>query len=744
MASDGLYDRLPDDLADDLSDGLPDSLSDDIPDGVSDQVRRQASLLWKMQQLNDRLQRHLQTEAALLDPTGVGFAFGGVSPGFMHAKGQLHEVHRVSYSVDRVGKYLLHVRLRKLARPVKGSPFALVVAPGAAHESTTYTRPETRSLIGEVGVGFSEAAARDDPLIASQLALDPKAEKDNALKAGKVGAARAAGGEGNHASGRPNKISSRLTYGVSMLLKTNDRVGNICDQGGGVVTTTTSFGEAMKCTCEDNGDGTYLLAWQSKRVGVAEVKILINRNNIRGSPFQITLVSTTVELPKTIVTFEQLASLSKLDRLHDAHAVAGQPAPVTLKLIDGFGNPSTPGDKWKVGVAITNSKKKVYDLEMHAHFSGEWGAVPGTYVITYVAKTAGNADLHLWREPLDGNPQGREALPQSPFSLYVTSAVPNSLMSYVDPQWTIAVVGQGARTKTSKGGATDKQERDREAASAAASKTITAGDTVSVRAYGVDEFGNAAYVDTVQIKALLIAPNCERHIKEVSLVKDSKAQKDSKGARALEGQSSVYEIRHETVHSGTYLIHVSLHGVDIKNSPISFVAEPAAPHPPLTEVAVPETADAHPAGDDVSPATVMLRTRDKHGNECKGGGLRIQGKLVLIKNGDEGANTILMPSNHSINIEDRGDGKYLMHVTVNFSSTVKLIVNMDKDLPGTSGELPPIQLVFVDERSRDRRQPRERPGAGVLAGAPRSATPELEPSLEPAHHKSRPSTPDPG
>ena len=130
--------------------------------------------------------------------------------------------------------------------------------------------------------------------------------------------------------------------------------------------------------------------------------------------------------------------------------------------------------------------------------------------------------------------------------------------------------------------------------------------------------------------------------------------------------------------------------------------------------------------------------------ECKAGGLRIQGKLVLVKNGDEGANTILMPSNHSINIEDRGDGKYLMHVTVNFSSTVKLIVNMDKDLPGTSGELPPIQLVFVDERSRDRRQPRERPGAGVVAGAPRSATPELEPSLEPAHHKSRPSTPDPG
>ena len=27
--------------------------------------------------------------------------------------------------------------------------------------------------------------------------------------------------------------------------------------------------------------------------------------------------------------------------------------------------------------------------------------------------------------------------------------------------------------------------------------------------------------------------------------------------------------------------------------------------------------------------------------------------------------------------------------------TVKLVVNMDKDLPGTSGELPPLQLTFL-------------------------------------------------
>mgnify|MGYP004378988037 CR=1 FL=1 len=29
------------------------------------------------------------------DPTGIGFAFGGVTPGTLHAHGQLHKVHTV-------------------------------------------------------------------------------------------------------------------------------------------------------------------------------------------------------------------------------------------------------------------------------------------------------------------------------------------------------------------------------------------------------------------------------------------------------------------------------------------------------------------------------------------------------------------------------------------------------------------------------------------------------------------------
>lgn len=72
----------------------------------------------------------------------------------------------------------------------------------------------------------------------------------------------------------------------------------------------------------------------------------------------------------------------------------------------------------------------------------------------------------------------------------------------------------------------------------------------------------------------------------------------------------------------------------------------------------------------------------------------MQGRLTLVKTGAND-NTILMPSNHAVNVEDRGDGKYSVFVAVMFPATVKLIVNMDKDLPGTTGELPPVQLVFV-------------------------------------------------
>ena len=67
------------------------------------------------------------------DESHVAFAYGGVHPGWLHSKGQVVDKHKVSYSVGKVGRYLLHVRLRNHAAAVPGSPFALTVTPGPAH-----------------------------------------------------------------------------------------------------------------------------------------------------------------------------------------------------------------------------------------------------------------------------------------------------------------------------------------------------------------------------------------------------------------------------------------------------------------------------------------------------------------------------------------------------------------------------------------------------------------------------------
>ena len=80
------------------------------------------------------------------DPKGIGFAFGGVYPGRLHARGRVVDEHKVNYSVGVVGSYLLHVRLRQphaetttiaLQDSLPGSPFILKVVAGSAHPLST-------------------------------------------------------------------------------------------------------------------------------------------------------------------------------------------------------------------------------------------------------------------------------------------------------------------------------------------------------------------------------------------------------------------------------------------------------------------------------------------------------------------------------------------------------------------------------------------------------------------------------
>ena len=70
----------------------------------------------------------------------VGFAFGGVHPGKLHAHGRVVDAHKVYYSIGMVGRYELHVGLRGQSIPLPGSPFQLQVRPGPASAGSSTGR----------------------------------------------------------------------------------------------------------------------------------------------------------------------------------------------------------------------------------------------------------------------------------------------------------------------------------------------------------------------------------------------------------------------------------------------------------------------------------------------------------------------------------------------------------------------------------------------------------------------------
>lgn len=136
-------------------------------------------------------------------------------------------------------------------------------------------------------------------------------------------------------------------------------------------------------------------------------------------------------------------------------------------------------------------------------------------------------------------------------------------------------------------------------------------------------------------------------------------------------------------------------GSPVSGTPVPFEVNSAAPVPAQSRLEPPPNAEHLVANMD-EPVVVMLHTCDKYGNPCQQGGLRVAAKNTYVKQNSNDI-TILSPNNNSVTAEDLQNGSYVIKVALQMACTVKLIVNMDKDLPGTSGELPGIQLVFVSE-----------------------------------------------
>ena len=168
-----------------------------------------------------------------------GFAYGGAFPGALHAKGVLHEFHKISYSVSLAGVYLLHVRLRQQAMPLTGSPFLLKVEPDEPYGPSTVLD----------GSGFGEA------------------------------------GEWN-----------------VFMIQAKDRVGNSVTKGGCQILCSISGGEEVQTNVVDKLDGRYELHVMSRKPGSFQLHASIDGLPLKGSPATFTFRSTIPDMASTELT----------------------------------------------------------------------------------------------------------------------------------------------------------------------------------------------------------------------------------------------------------------------------------------------------------------------------------------------------------------------------------------------------------------------------------------------------------
>ena len=323
-----------------------------------------------------------------IDP--LGFAFGGVDPGTLHAHGKLVKVHSVHYSVGLAGEYKLHVGLRQQMAPLPGSPFHLVVEPGYAYPASS-------------------------KLPAASLPLKGVADQE-------------------------------WQHGLTFV--TADILGNACTRGGGKLTMKLSKNKdeheaaPVEFSIIDNNNGTYELKWKSTKAGAYHVDVLMDGAHVGGSPINLTVRSASPAV-------EQM----EVRGLGMTKAVAGEKAGLLLRVADRFGNKFESGSQvfpYKLGLMLSpfgvqgtdkaaDKKVKMAEKKPEGDAKRQKGVVReeekkqvslpfegrmngSVYEIDYVAQEAGTMDLQIWATKLDdvGAEDTREMLPGSPFTVHVS------------------------------------------------------------------------------------------------------------------------------------------------------------------------------------------------------------------------------------------------------------------------------------------------------------------------------------
>jgi len=386
------------------------------------------------------------------DRKGVGFAYGGVSPGTLHARGQLVRVHTVHYSIGLAGRYRLHVGLRQQSVALPGSPFDLEIVPGNAYAPSTKLPKDRLPLRGVVGDEWR-----------------------------------------------------------GMVFFAADKIGNQCVKGGAKVKVSVD-NSAVESTCNDNGDGSYSFQWRSQRSGTYSVSVLIDGVPVVGSPTMLTMLAANLDVGNCAISGSGLsdavagdaavARISCKDKysnlatpsqslkfgisLQQAEWSVDAREKRKIKVAQSDDDVPAPAPRARRGGARHDDKdeeardrKKRLTVENYPAmpFEGAW--VDGEYEIRYMAQKAGDHQLHVWA---DTEGKGvRELLPGSPFTIHVVEANASPASSSIGyPQ----------------------EEK----------KAIYAGERLLLRPQLRDQFGNPSAAGPETLKALLEAPDGPQHL----------------------------------------------------------------------------------------------------------------------------------------------------------------------------------------------------------------------------------------
>ena len=580
------------------------------------------------------------------DPKGIGFAFGGVEPGRLHAHGQLVETHKVYYSIGVCGEYQLHIGLRNQAIPIPGSPFRVVVSPGGGHALSTALPKEALPLKGVVG------------------------KKDG--------------------------------KGCTVVMQAADKMGNKCHRGGDKVVCTCSNSDVL-CKTEDNEDGTYLLSWMSETSGEFEVTVTIGDNNVYGTPTTLRLISEVPDLEKTEISGSglQKAVCGKpstiMLKLHDCYNNVAS-APALLRLGLNVVRTAEKDENYKEKYSIDGRREGKKEDESWKtvksdEFKGEWKGDHKSgfeFEMQYTLKKAGDLDLFIWAYYND-KPKERVLLPgpdpqapESPYKMSCIASKADPTGSFIDrfcllqPDTglnAIKDVGKVNKQGSSKNLPLDVGKKEVQATS----DMVLAGDDMVFKPQVRDKFGNPTgtaegnltlEVDTAEGERIALVP-------EIS----------------IKNGLTMYEAKYEPTLAGQYVCHVNLGGAPIAGSPVNFTCESAIPSAANSSIYCPD-----PPFFAMQNYEVILYAVDHYGNKCTRGGGSIHGRIqsATLPHGQEG----------QVPVTDNDDGTYVltMHLVAPCDCKLMILIGNDgKDgKSGVGTELPAIPMNFISAKAAEK------------------------------------------